>query len=328
MNGKRNKTITASVICIVLMIALCMLAIGCQNKTKSDKLSVVCTVFPLYDWTSQIVGECDKIEVSYLAHNGEDMHSFQPGAEDMIKISDADVVVYIGGESEEWLREYLENNPNPERTEVCLFDCVGQNGILCEEEACLGDADESEEEDEEETEYDEHIYMSITLAESAAKEICDALIDADIDDTNIFKTNFMKYSKELDALDNEYKNACQGANKTMIIADRFPFLYLFKEYNLQSCAAFKGCSAETEADFATVTTLAGLYDESGMDGVFVTESSDKRLAQTVIDNSVKGSGEIYVLNSMQSVSSKDIEAGASYIGYMKSNLEVIVNAFK
>lgn len=327
MNVRRNKTIFSCIICISLMVTLCMFAIGCNREVQSNQKSVVCTVFPIYDWTSQITVNCSNIKVSYLADSGEDMHSYQPSADDMIRIAGADAIVYIGGESEEWLKEYLENNPNPERREVCLFDLISQKAAFYEEEDGLGDEQE-EEEQEEEIEYDEHIYMSIDIAKLSADEICNVLCEVDSEEHLILEESLLEYKINLDNLSKEYKEALEGEDTALIIADRFPFLYLCKEYGLNYYAAFKGCSAETNANFETVTTLISLYDASDAGGVFVTESSNKELARTVIDNSERKSGEVYVLNSMQSVSTKDIEEGASYIGYMKSNLDVIKEALK
>ena len=319
---------------------------GCSKGTaftgKNEKLQIVTTIFPVYDWVENVLGENPAgAEVTMLLDNGVDLHSFQPTADDIIKISTCDVFIYVGGESDEWVTDALQEAVNKDMIVINLMDVIGNRAKEEEfvegmqedshehdrEEADPGDADREETDHEEEAEYDEHIWLSLQNAEICVNSIAEKLSEKDPTDKEVYTNNAMQYNNELKSLDEEYRNVAENASvKTLLFADRFPFRYLTEDYGLDYYAAFIGCSAETEASFETVTFLADKTDELGLKHVLVIEGSDGKIAETVISNTKEKNQQICRLDSMQSVTAKDKESGTTYLSVMQNNLEVLKEA--
>ena len=299
-----------------------------SDSSDSQKLQVVATIFPEYDWVRQIAGEeADQMDITMLLDNGVDLHSYQPTAEDIMKVSDCDLFVYVGGESDAWVDDALKQAKNKDMQVVNLLDVLGNNAK--EEEVIEGMEPEEEKEggEEEEPEYDEHVWLSVKNAEVLSKAIADALEKADPDHKDIYQENASAYSEKLKDLDAKYQEVVDGASqKTLLFGDRFPFRYLVDDYDLSYYAAFSGCSAESEASFKTVTFLAGKVDELGVKSVLTMEKSDDRIAQTVIENTKAKDQKILQLNSMQSITSEEIADGATYLSVMEDNLGVLKEA--
>jgi zinc transport system substrate-binding protein len=324
----------------ILAAALCGLtaaaAAGCGsvkgsaiafNENGEKKLSVVCTGFSEYDWTKNILGEkAADTELTYLLDNGVDMHSYQPTAADIAKISTCDVFIYVGGESQEWADDALANSAcRP----VKLLDVLEKNGSAKEEEIKEGMQAEEECEEEGAPEYDEHVWLTPGNAEIFVRAICDELAAADPAGKDVYTKAADDYIVQLDGLKADFTaelSACP--NKTLIVADRFPFRYLADEYGLDYYAAFAGCSAETEASFETVAFLSQKLDETGAKTVFTLENSNGKIAAAVIANSKEKSAGTAALDSLQSVNSTQINNGASYISIMRKNLEALKTALK
>lgn len=320
-----KKRITAI---ILAATAAAGLAACGQSTTVSntDKIKIVTTSFPEYDWAREIVGDNnDKVDVTMLVNNGTDIHSYQPTAEDILKISDCDVLVYVGGESDSWVGEAAEQSTNKDMQIIKLLDVLGEDAK--EEEHVEGMESETAEEDE--TEYDEHVWMSLKNAQTFCTAIESAIEKSDTDHAEDYRKNLETYSQKLSELDSEYTIAVnESANKTMLFADRFPFRYLTDDYGIAYYAAFEGCSAETEASFETITFLAGKVDELGLKNVITTEKSDQKIAQTIIQNTKDKNQGILGLDSMQSVSLSDAENGTTYLGIAEKNLNVIKEALQ
>ncbi len=319
MNGKK-----ISVLCIITLACIIGIIVFSKATKKNDKFSVVTTIFPIYDWSREVGAGNSNIEYTMLLNNGADLHSFQPSVKDIAKVSSADIFIYVGGESDEWVDNVLRTVKNKNLKAINLMDAL-ESRIL-EEELVEGmqaeEEEDGEEADEEEVEYDEHIWLSLKNAALCVEEISRAFISSDESNSSLYSSNASAYCSKLSDLEKQYSSACAGAkNKTLVFADRFPFRYLVQDYGLDYYAAFSGCSAETEASFQTVKFLVDKTDELDLDNVFVIESSDKKLAKTIIENSKKHDRNILVLDSMQSISKKDVEGGKTYLGIMQSNLD-------
>lgn len=310
MNRYIKYAITAT-----LTVAVIFLSVGCgaPNVKRSGKINVLCTVFPLYDWARNIAG--NTAEVSLLNENGADMHSYQPTAADIVRLHSCDILIYTGGESEKWVAEVIKQSSNENLKALNLIELLGDKAVTEREEG----AERRENGDE----TDEHIWLSLKNAEILTDRIAAALSGADNKNKDIYKTNAAKYAERLAALDKEYTEALKNAkHKAMIFADRFPFRYFTEDYGLDYYAAFPGCSAETEASFETVIFLAKKADENG-DCIFITETSNGDIAKAVNRNTAKRNKKILTLDSMQSVSKKDIKNGLTYISVMQKNLETL-----
>ena len=296
---------------------------------KPDKLSIVCTLFPEYDWTKEILGgQDDNIELTYLLNSGLELHTYQPNAQDMITISECDMFVYIGGESESWVDDALREVSNPNMKVIRLMDIIGNS--VKEEEIKEGMEAEAEEEDadsEEETEYDEHVWLSVRNAGIICKALCDTLCELQPEQADTYRANLEAYTQKLDALDKDFADMADSASvKTVVFGDRFPFRYLVDDYGIDYYAAFVGCSAETEASFETITFLAEKLDELQLDTVFTIENADNSIANAIISSTENKNQQIAVLNSMQSVNADAIAGGASYLTIMQDNLQVLKEA--
>ena len=295
-----------------------------------DKLSIVTTIFPEYDWVNQILGEqAQNAEVTLLLDSGVDLHSYQPTADDIVTISTCDMFIYVGGHSDDWVAEVLAQAKNENMIVINLFDVLGD--AVKEEE--LVDGMEHEEhtdhEEEHDEEQDEHVWLSLKNAESACRAISEKLCVLDPENAQCYTANTESYCQKLKALDEEYKAVVDAANiKTLLFADRFPFRYLVDDYGLEYYAAFSGCSAESEASFETVIFLAGKVDELGLHAVITLKGSDGEIAKTVVSTSSAKNADILTLDSMQTTTAVDTDSGTTYLAIMESNLEVLKLALK
>lgn len=331
-----KKIITLMLVAVLAVFALS----GCGTSksgedTKDKKIKIVTTIFPEYDWVMQILGDkADKADVTMLLDKGVDLHSYQPSTADIAKISEADVFIYVGGESDEWVEDVLKEAKNKNLKVINLMDVMGDKAK--EEEVKEGMQPEEEEaeeakdgKEEEEVEYDEHVWLSLKNAKIFTKKIADVLSEVDKDNAKTYQANYESYAKKLDDLDKKYADAVASAkNKTLVFGDRFPFRYLVNDYGLDYYAAFVGCSAESEASFETVTFLAKKIDELGLNNVLTIEGKNHKIAKTVVDNTKNKDQKVLTMDSMQSTTSKDVKDGATYLGIMEKNLEVLKEALK
>ncbi|MCR4615739.1 MAG: metal ABC transporter substrate-binding protein [Clostridiales bacterium] len=323
---------TVSILFCLIMLAGVMA--GCGNSlTKDSKLSIVTTIFPEYDWVKQILGDkADHADVTMLLDNGVDLHSYQPTADDIIRISTCDMFIYVGGESDGWVEDVLKEAANKNMVVVDLLEVLGNN--VKEEEIIEGmqtDEEEHEEDGQEdgEVEYDEHVWLSLRNAAAICGHIAEKLGVIDSGNKDVYAANANSYIEKLNALDSDYKAAVKAAKtKTLIFGDRFPFRYLADDYGLSYYAAFVGCSAESEASFETVVFLANKVDELGLKAIMQIESADGRIAQTIKDTTKTKDQKILTLDSMQSTTASDVKDGAEYLSVMEKNLEVLKDALK
>ena len=301
-----------------------------SDKKAAAKLSIVSTIFPEYDWVRELLGDnSSNVDLTLLLGNGVDLHSYQPSIQDVAKISTADIFIYVGGESDAWVDDALKNKKNKDMIVLNLIEILGDS--VKEEEIVEGMEAEEEEEcedEEEEAEYDEHVWLSLKNAKVICQAITDALCKKDSANAAGYRKNLSAYTAQLDDLDAAYSDAIKFSSKnTLIFGDRFPFRYLVDDYGLNYYAAFVGCSAETEASFKTVIFLANKMDELDSNYIFKIESGDGKLAKTIIQNSGKKTAQVLVLDSMQSVTSKQA-SNTSYLKIMNENLNVLKEGLK
>ena len=311
---------------------------GSVSDAGSDKLKIVTTIFPEYDWVMNILGDKKAdAEVTLLCSSGTDMHSYQPSVDDIMKISDCDIFIYAGGESDKWVDGALSNATNKDMVTVNLIDELGS--LAKEEETAEGMQEEGHdhehdeeahnegEEHSEEAEYDEHVWLSLKNAEFLTDSIAEAIESVDSKNAETYRGNAVKYKESLSDLDERYQKTVDSATvKTLLFADRFPFRYMTDDYGITYYAAFPGCAAETEASFETIAFLAGKADELSLKHIMTIEGSDKKIAETIISNTASKNQDILELNSMQSVTATEIEGGINYLSLMEDNLLVLEKA--
>ena len=381
---KKKKKLSASSLLLAGLFLCIVLSVGCsvvkntsgknatrknaesentieQNsieKGNSNKISIVCTTFPQYDWVKNILGEeAEHFNVTLLLDNGVDMHSYQPAVKDIATAGSSDLFIYVGGESDTWVEDALKEAKNKDLKAINLMETL--DNFVKEEEVVEGMQEErkslghsheksSKEKQEqiqkesyensqeingqkeaadEEPEYDEHIWLSIRNAEIMVKNIEKAIEQLDSDNAKVYQTNAENYIKKLDTLDKQYANTIQNAKyKAILFGDRFPFRYMVDDYDLKYYAAFAGCSAETMAGFETVTFLAKKADELRLPVILTIENSDGRIAEAVKSNTTKKNQKILAMNSLQSVTKEQLADGITYLQVMQENLSVLSEA--
>ncbi|MCR4798416.1 MAG: metal ABC transporter substrate-binding protein [Lachnospiraceae bacterium] len=323
------KKYIALILAAILMVSS-LTACGSQGSAtakETGSLQIVTTIFPEYDWVQNILGDNPgNAEVTMLLDNGVDLHSYQPTADDILKISTCDMFIYVGGESDEWVEDALKEATNKNMIVINLLEVLGDN--IKEEEVVEGmEAEEEEEgegEEEEGPEYDEHVWLSLKNASVLVGHVADSL--ASIDETNaeMYKKNATAYQEKLSTLDKAYADTVSsGSVKTVLFGDRFPFRYLVDDYDLSYYAAFVGCSAETEASFETILFLANKVDELSLHSILTIENADHKIAETIRDNTTSKDQQILSMDSMQSTTSQDVKNGVTYLSVMEDNLEVL-----
>lgn len=265
MMKRINKILTGPLAALMLVSLLA----GCKNAhtpggNEEPNLRIVTTIFPAYDWVRAILGDqAEQAELTILLDSGVDLHSYQPTAADMIRISDCDLFVYVGGASDKWMDDALKAAANQDRKVINLLEVLGS--LVKNEEAVEGMQEEAHDHGaEEEPEADEHAWLSLKNAQTLCAAISQALQELDPSQKEDYDANTAAYLEKLTDLDTLYQKAVDGAaRKTLLFADRFPFRYLVDDYGLNYYAAFSGCSAESEASFDTVSFLAKKVDELG-----------------------------------------------------------------
>ncbi len=406
--------------------------VGTKTEEMADKheekLKIVATIFPVYDWLREIIGKDNSnAELELLIDNGVDLHSYQPTSEDILAISNADIFVYVGGHSDDWVEEVLKNAENDDMVVINLFEVLGDTlkplALVEGMESNHHHDHDHDEHDHDHDEHDhdhdehdhdhdehghdhdehdhdhdehghdhnehdhdhdehghdhdehghdhnehghdhdehghdhdehghdhdehdhdhdaqscdshkhghddEHVWLSLPRAVQAVKYITDEVIKLDPDNSSLYSDNAQAYITKLEELNEAYISTIKESRlKTVLFADRFPFFYLADDYNLNYFAAFTGCSAESEASFETVAFLAKKLDELDIHSVITIENRSHKIPETVIENTKDKDMQILVLNSLQSVTSKDIAAGITYYDVMKSNLDILAEALK
>ena len=343
-----------SVFTALSLTAGCITACSTNNAPAADSknLQIVTTIFPEYDWVMNILGgNPANAEVTMLLDNGADLHSYQPTASDILKISTCDVFVYVGGESDEWVGDVLKEATNKDMVVINLMDELG-NAVKEEEiiEGMEGHDHEHDDEDHEhdedhdhdehdedhdhehhheegEVEYDEHVWLSLKNASVLVGAISEAIAKADSANAATYRANASAYIDKLNALDKEYSDMVSAAARDVLVfGDRFPFRYLIDDYSLVYYAAFVGCSAESEASFETIMFLAGKVDENSLTSVITIEGKEHKIAETIISNTATKNQKILTLDSMQTTTMADVKNGTTYISVMESNYEVLKEA--
>ena len=345
------KKITGLALALVLLLTSLAGCGAADNKTEKNadgKLQIIATIFPEYDWVKNILGENPAgAETTLLLNNGVDLHSFQPTAADIMKISECDLFIYVGGESDGWVEDALKEAVNKDMVVINLLESLGTRAK--EEEIVEGMEHEHDEEDHEheeehadeehegkeheheheEAELDEHVWLSLQNSSVLVEGISEALQKIDPDHAEEYKKNTEAYLAKIAELDQKYQAAVSaGRVSTVLFGDRFPFRYLTDDYGLSYYAAFSGCSAETEASFETVAFLSEKLQELGLEAVLTIEGTDHGIAETILGNTAEKDQKVLVLDSMQSTKEEDIKAGASYLGIMEKNLEVLKEALQ
>ena len=291
------------------------------EDSAEGKLSIVTTIFPPYDFSRQLAG--DLADVTMLIGPGEEAHTYEPTPQDIIRIQNADIFIYAGGESESWVNGILGS-----------FDTKGMQIIdmmeLCEvveEEITEGmEAEEHEEETggAEEKEYDEHVWTSISNAQVISQAIADALCTVDEGSAPVYRENCERYLSELSAVKKGISQTVKGGERrTVVFGDRFPARYFMDEFDLEYFAAFPGCAEQSEPSAGTVAFLIDKVNEENIPVVFKIELSNGKVADTIAEST---GAKVLCFNTAHNVTMEQYLDGITYIDLMKQNDEALKEA--
>jgi zinc transport system substrate-binding protein len=287
------------------------------SKNAGGKIDVVTTIFPPYDFVREIAG--DRVNLTMLLPPGAESHSFEPTPQDIVKVQNSNVFIYVGGESDEWVNRILDSMDTSHIKIITLMDCVD----VVEEEVVLG-MEEEELEEEEGAEYDEHVWTSPNNAKLILQKISGVLQELDQPNAGDYEKNTLSYLAKLDGLDASFRNLVNGAvRKTIVFGDRFPFRYFADAYGLNYFAAFRGCSTETECSAATLAFLIDKVRDEKIPVIFHIELSNEKIADAVCEET--GAKKL-LLHAVHNITRNDFTRGVSYYDLMSQNLDHLKTA--
>lgn len=310
---------------LALVLAASLTACGHEPPQDDGRLRVVCTLFPYYDFARQIGG--DAVDVALLVPAGRETHSFEPTPRDVIRISEADVFIYNGGESEQWVSDILDAAGEDIPCVLSMMDTAE----LYEEEYAEGmqgasdhdhaDHDHDHGAEDEDAAYDEHIWTSPVTAMSLCRAITDGLCQADPAHAEDFRARLEDYLTELEALDGTFREiVAEGSRNLLVFGDRFPLLYFCREYGLDYRAAFHGCAGDTEPSLATLKYLIDLVREQHIPVVYTIELSSRKVAEAIAETT---GAQVRTFHSCQTVSRAEFDSGVTYLQLMEANADAL-----
>lgn len=317
----KYRKIFLALICAPLLLGV----VSCSSPSDNN-FKIVSTVFPQYDWTKNIIEGAENVTLNMLINTGVDLHSYQPSVKDINTIRNSDLLIYVGGESDEWVDDVI-NSSDKQLNTINLMDVLGDAKIEEELKEGMEGHDEEEHDHEEEVEYDEHVWLSVKNTAIFSNFIASKLKELNSENASVYETNVASYVTELTALDQKYEAALKDTRtNTLLFGDRFPFRYLVEDYDLDYYAAFIGCSAESEASFETISFLVNKVNELDIRVILTLEGSSKQIANTIKQNSNSKDQRILEVNSLQSITKNDVDKGKNYISIMDANLDVFTEA--
>ena len=332
---------------LVLVVGLLAFLVLNREKFEQKKYSVVSTSFPGYDF-ARAVTKNTNISTKMLVKPGAETHTYEPTPQDIIDIKNADMFIYVGGDSDTWVEKILKDVDTKKTHVVKLVDLVS----TVEEEIVEGMEDEDEHDhehdhdhdhddhdhdhdhnhdhkhdhdghdhddhDEEEgAEIDEHVWTSPKKAMEIVKKIAEVASEIDTDEKTKINDNAEKYVAEIAQVDKDLHQAIDGKISEIVVADRFPFRYFADEFGLKYAAAFSGCSEQTEASAKTISFLINKVKQEKIKKIYKIELSNGKIAETVSKDT---GAEVLELHSAHNVTAEDFSKGVTYVDLMKRNL--------
>lgn len=298
-------------IALIMAVALTVSLSACGKNTPTadkNKIQIVATIFPLYDFARQIAG--DRAEVTLLLPTGAEVHSYEPTPQDIIKIKESDLFIHLGMDADPWTDAVINDADSNNLNVVSAIRCVDP---MMEQKAHNGSL----------VGIDPHVWTSPENAEEIAEAIKDALCRIDSANRGYYDRNEERYSDKLSALDERFERLTEGKRPFIVFADSFPFRYLSEEYDIRYFSAFPGCSSESEPSAATVSELIETVKQRKIPMVFYTETSNQQLADTVCEET--GAGK-QLFHSCHTVTEEELRSGVTYLDLMERNLEALKKA--
>lgn len=294
---------------ITFSVSLCGCSNNSQDGNQSDKISIVTSIFPYYDFVRNIAG--DNAEIKLLLSPGSEPHHYEPSPSDIVAIEECDIFIYNGGESDEWVENVLDSLENKSATILKMTDYVT---LLNEKNPDHTDGDEP----------DEHIWTSIRNSEKMVSEISKAISEKDSNNKTIYENNTAQYLSRLEQLDKDFIEVVENKKRdTVVFGDRFPFLYFMTDYGLNYECAFPGCSSETEPSLEVVTRLINYVNSENIPVVFYLEMSNGKTAKLIADDT---GAKTMQFSSCHNITKDEFNSGEDYISIMQKNCVALKEA--
>ena len=317
------KKIALGIIAIsIVVIAIIFLLTGGKkgNKINNDKLQIVSSNFASYDFLRAIIGDNENVELTFLVGPGKDTHSYDPTAQDLIKIQNADMFVYIGGEMEKWSDKVLEALEDTNSKIICIADDIDK----VEEKEI--DGAEKENEENEEGAFDEHIWTSPANAIKMVEVLEKNMEEIDSKNSNKYKQNSENYIAKIKEVDKKIQKVVDNKKRDrLIFGDKMPMQYFIDYYNLKVSSAFNGCSTETEPSASTIAYLEKKAKEEKLPVILYIELNPGKVAKTIA-NEIGNGCEAMQIQSLHNISLDDFQNGETWVSLMERNINVLEKA--
>ncbi|MBR1414193.1 MAG: zinc ABC transporter substrate-binding protein [Bacilli bacterium] len=313
------KIVRRIIIIAMLFFSIVSLA-GCNKNNENNKLTIISTSFPGYDLARAIIKNNSNIEVNMLLKPGAELHDFEPTPQDIKNIKNSDIFIYVGGDSDAWIEDILDDIDTDKTKIIKLMDLVD----TVEEEHVEGMEENHDEDEEEEVEYDEHVWTSPINAITITDKLKEKIIKIDTANKDLYEKNASNYINELNIIDKKIRDLVDNSKKKEIIfGDRFPLRYFVMEYNLNYYAAFPGCSEATEASAKTVSFLVNKVKQDKIPVVFKIELSSGKIAETIAKET---GAKVLEYNTAHNITQQDFDKGVTIVDIMNNNIKVLKEA--
>lgn len=314
MNVIYKRIISAFLIGIAIICIISASGCGKTETGENEKLSIVTTLFPQYDFARQVAGE--RVEVTLLLKPGTEAHDYDPSASDMIKINNADLFIYTGEYMEPWAASIVDSIDNKK---LNILDASGNITLLKSSDVHENEDAAYSKGEEHSHQYDPHIWTSPKNAIIMINNILEELISIDGENEQYYRENAEKYIERIEKIDSDIRQTVsQSKYDTIYFGGRFALLYFVEEYGLHYESAFDSCSSETEPSAKLVSHIIDEMKESGARTVYYEELSSTKTARTIAD---EVGGNILLLHSCHNVSSDEFKNGATYVSIMEQNVK-------
>ncbi len=309
------------IITIILILLVSFIITGCNKNEDNNKISIIATNYPSYEFARAVVNNNSNIEVKMLLKPGSESHTYEPTPKDIKLIENSKMFIYVGGESDTWVDDILSSIDTSDKKIVRLIDLVETKS----EELKEGMESVEDEEDEiDEEEIDEHVWTSPINAIKIVRKLNEYIDELSIKDKEELDSNASNYINELESIDKEIRSVISSSKrKEIIIGDRFPLRYFADEYSLDYYAAFPGCSEQTEASSKTLSFLINKVKEDNIPVILKMELSNSNIANTIASET---NTKVLEFNSAHNIKESDFNKGITYIDIMKENIKVLKEA--
>lgn len=297
--------------CLVFSLIILLGFTGCEKKAKNSgqmphngKINIVATIFPLFDFTKQIVGESANLHL--LMKPGIDIHSFEPTPESIKIIENCDVLIYLGGEADSWVEKVLNSLSDEKRKKIKQVNVIRSLGF------------------DSNTAIDPHVWTSLQNSINIAGVLESELLKIDSENASLYSKNLNLFVSSLEKLKHEFEQVvASGRRKVLVFADKFPFKHFVDEFNLKVVTPFHNCHAKSEVLSSKVSELVRFVNENSIPVVFKVDFGEENLIDAVVNET---GARARIFYSCHTISVDDFKSGRSYIYFMEQNLKNLKEA--